>query len=77
MSQIETPEKNIFVRTIENNNTIKWSGAFVAGLSLLDILTIGNNISSFTEQAGIVAVGLIGVVAAALGEAGRIIDNLR
>ena len=77
MLQIESPEKNIFVRTIENNNTIKWSGAFVAGFSLLDLLTIGNNISSFTEQAGIVAVGLIGVAAAALGEAGRKIDSIR
>lgn len=59
--------KNIIVKTIENDKVLKWSGITTTSIALLEILLNGSNISE-QEHALIIAVGIIGIVAAAVGD---------
>lgn len=67
-NEVETNiNKNIFVKTIENDKVLKWSGITTTSIALLEILLNGSNISE-QEHALTIAVGIIGIVAAAIGD---------
>ncbi|MCL4353335.1 hypothetical protein M1615_02565 [Patescibacteria group bacterium] len=59
-------ERNSFVRLVEDNNTLWWTGVLLLVLSLTGFLVEGNNPSSI-DQAAILAGAITGLVAASLG----------
>ncbi|HYM65441.1 MAG TPA: hypothetical protein VES68_03080 [Candidatus Sulfotelmatobacter sp.] len=58
--------KNFFVRTIENNKTLKYSGLTTGAVALLEILAKGNSFSA-DEQTRVIAIGVLAVVIGAIG----------
>lgn len=58
--------KNIIVRVVENNKTLKYAGLTTAGVALLEILVKGDGLSP-DNQVRVVAIASISVVVGALG----------
>lgn len=58
--------KNIIVRTIENNKTLKYAGLTTAGVALLEVLVKGDSLSP-DNQVRVVAIAALSVVVGALG----------
>nr|MBI5455955.1 hypothetical protein [Candidatus Levybacteria bacterium] len=72
----DTHRKNLFVRAVENNQTLKWSGALVAFGSLFDILAKGNLLSE-QDHVKVIIIGVLGVIGAAIGEGSKNAENVK